>query len=124
MSVIFWGVKFPLHSRSFKINNRMKYIHLTCVVLALLLPLVPALTNAFKGGYTMVRYPPIICNGSDAGANFYSLILPINIILGIGTNLLIVIFWKIHKVGTLWCVRCGHNYVYTCICTCKCEIAT
>ena len=101
MSVIFWGVKFPLHSRSFKKNNRMKYIHLTYVVLALLLPLVPVFMNAFKGGYTMGRNPPILCTGSDAGANFYSLVLPINIILGIGTNLLIVIFWKIHKVGTL-----------------------
>ena len=101
MSVIFWGVQFPLHSRSFKINNRMKYIHLTCVVLALLLPLVPALTNAFKGGYTMNQFPPILCMGTNADATFYSLVLPIDIMLGIGTALLVITFGKIHKVGCL-----------------------
>ena len=101
VSVIFWGVQFPLHSRSFKINNRMKYIHLTCIVLAFLLPLVPALTNAFKGGYTMNRFPPILCVGTNVDATFYSLVLPIDIMLGIGTALLVITFWKIHKVGCL-----------------------
>ena len=100
VSVIFWGVQFPIHSKIFNNAHGTKYIHLTCVVLALLLPLVPVFTNAFKGGYTMGRFPPILCIGSDACATFYSLVLPVDIILGIGTNLLIVIFWKIHKVGT------------------------
>ena len=99
VSVIFWGVQFPLHSKSFRISHGTKYIHLTCVVLALVLPLVPVLANKFKGGYTMGRFPPILCVGADAGATFYSLVLPIDIILGVGSNLLIIIFWKIHKVG-------------------------
>ena len=99
MSVIFWGVQFPLHSQSFRMAHGTKYIHLTCVVLALVLPLVPVLTNKFKGGYTMGRFPPILCFGRDADATFYSLVLPLDIILGVGSNLLLFIFRKIHKVG-------------------------
>ena len=96
MSLIFWGVQFPIHSKSFRMAHGTKYIHLTCVVLALVLPLVPVLANKFKGGYTMGQFPPILCGGTDADATFYSLVLPIDIILGVG---LIIIFWKIHKVG-------------------------
>ena len=99
MSVIFWGVQFPLHSQSFRMAHGTKYIHLTCVVLALVLPLVPVLANEFKGGYTMSRFPPILCIGTNADATLYSLVLPLDIILGVGLNLLIIIFWKIHKVG-------------------------
>ena len=102
MSLIFWGVQFPLHSKSFRMAHSTKYIHLTCVVFALVLPIVPVLANEFKGGYIIYRFPPILCVGTDADATFYSLVLPLDIILGVGSNLLIIIFWKIHKVGQVF----------------------
>ena len=99
MSVLFYGIQFPFHSRSFK--ARTKYIHVIMVVIALLLPLVPAIICGVIGGYTMTDFPPILCVGSDADATFYSLVLPIIIILGTGTSLLVIMFWKIHMVHKL-----------------------
>ena len=97
VSVLFYGIQFPFHSRSFKV--RTKYIHVIMVVVALLLPL-GACNNlwSYIGGYTMTVFPPILCTGSDADATFYSLLLSIIIILGTGTRLLVIMFWKIHMV--------------------------
>ena len=101
VSVLFYGIQFPFHSRSFKAAHRTKYIHVIMVVIALLLPLVPAIVCGVIGEYTMTDFPPILCVGSDADATFYSLVLPIIIILGTGTSLLVIMFWKIHMVHKL-----------------------
>jgi len=69
-----------------------------CVILALVLPLIPVITAASKGGFTMTRFPTFLCTGRDSDATFYTLVLPIVIILGIGTTVLVFVFWKIHKV--------------------------
>ena len=98
MCALFWKVQFPLHSRSYEKARRIKYIHLICVILALVLPLVPVITVASKGGFTITRYPTFLCTGSDADATYYTIVLPIVIILGIGTTVLVLVFWKIHKV--------------------------
>ena len=100
VSALFYGVQFPFHSRSFKAANRTKYVHVIMVVIALILPLVPVISCAVIGGYTITSFPPILCTGSDADATFYSLVLPITIILGIGASLLVLIFWAVHKVKT------------------------
>ena len=101
MSALFWKVQFPLHSRSFETAHRTKYIHVIMVVLALLIPLIPVITSEIKGGYTMTRFPTILCTGSDKDVTFYTMVLPITIILGIGTSILVFIFWKIHTVRKL-----------------------
>ena len=98
VSALFWKVLFPLHSKSFETAHRTKYIHMIMVVLALLIPLIPVITSEVKGGYTMTRFPPFLCTGSDADATFYSLVLPITIILATGASILVFIFWKINKV--------------------------
>ena len=98
LSAVFYGVQFPFHSRSFKASNRSKYVHVIMVVIALLLPLVPVISCAVIGGYSMTSFPPIVCTGSDTDATYYSLVLPNIIILGIGASLLLLIFWAVHKV--------------------------
>ena len=100
VSALFWKVMFPIHSKVLQTARRTKYIHVVMVALALLLPLIPAITGEVVGGYTITRFPPILCTGSDADATFYSLVFPIIIIIGTGTNLLVIMFWKIHMVRT------------------------
>ena len=93
---------FPIQSKVYETARRTKYIQIVMVVLGLLLPLIPAITGEVIGGYTITRFPPILCTGSDADATFYSLLLPIIIIIGTGTSLLVIMFWKIHMVCTYY----------------------
>ena len=44
--------------------------------------------------------PPIFCLGTNVDTTFYSLILPIIVILMVGMIMLITIFWIIHRVST------------------------
>ena len=38
-----WGIVFPFHYRRFKTEGRIKYIHITSVILALVLPAISLL---------------------------------------------------------------------------------
>ncbi len=50
-------------------------------------------------GYSATTLPPILCTPSDEDAGFYSLILPICIIQAIGSSVLILSLWHIHRVS-------------------------
>ena len=98
---IFWGICFPFHSRSFEKAHRTKYIHITMVTVGLVLPALPVIVTFTTGdpsGFGLTRFPPIVCTGLQRNATFYSLVLPINILMAIGIPLLVIIFWIIQKV--------------------------
>ena len=95
---IYWKVQFPFHARYYDKTNQTRYIHIFCVVIALILPITAPVTLAIKGGYTFSRFPPVICVGRDIDANFYVVVLPSTLICAVGTTLLLVIFWKIRRV--------------------------
>lgn len=44
-----WGIVFPFHYRRFKVEGRIKYIHITSVILALALPAISALLHLIDG---------------------------------------------------------------------------
>ena len=110
---LFWKVKFPFHSRAFQMANHVKYIHITCVVIGVIFPLLPVVATmsqyahgkstaeVAKGGlgFGITRFPPLLCTGRHGDTTFYSLILPILTILMIGIPIVIIIFWIIHKVS-------------------------
>ena len=114
---LFWKIQFPFHSRSFEVTHRIKYIHIVCIIVGFLFPLVPIVTsmadfavdlkssNSSQSfvdggmGFTITRFPPILCTGSDRDAVFYSVVFPINLALAIGCTLLICTLWTIHKVS-------------------------
>ena len=76
----------------------MKYFHIVCVVLALVLPSVTVFTSLMKGGFTITRFPPLVCSPKSLDTIFFTFVLPIDLIIGAGTTQLIVIVWKLHKV--------------------------
>ena len=103
---LFWGIQFPFHARSFKAANRLKYIHIAMVAVSLVLPTIPVIVAFTAGspstrGFGITRFPPITCTSLQRDPTFYSLVLPINILIGIGVPLVIIIFWTIHKVLAL-----------------------
>ena len=98
---IFWKVQFPFHSRYYDKMNRTLYVHIACVVVALLLPIYVPLTLYAKGGFTFARFPPIVCVGRNIDANFYTVIFPTTILYAVGTTMLLLIVWKVRRVSSL-----------------------
>ena len=97
---VFWAIKFPFHSRAFKASGRFRYIHIIIVIVALLLPGMPVVAAFATGGYVFPGEPHLVCLGRDRDATFYSLILPVSVIVAVGVSLLIIILWIIVKVYT------------------------
>ena len=59
------------------------------VLLALLVP---------DWGYVVTEFPPFICIPQNLKFVYCSVTLPLNILLAIGVSLLVLMFWKVHKV--------------------------
>lgn len=117
-SAVFWKIQFPIHA--LKMSHRIKYIHLSCVIVGLLFPLASIITTMadfaielktnvalqernitfLSGGlgYRQDRFPGLLCSGRNTRALYYSTILPINIMVLIGMTELILLFWTIHRV--------------------------
>ena len=93
-----WGIAFPFHYRRFQAEEKLKYIHITTVLIALLLPSVPALLH-LKEGYSVSNTPTTVCFGRSMAVTFFSLILPLSIILAITTSIFVIMFWIILKVN-------------------------
>ena len=122
--ITFWKAFFPFHSRSFEVSGRMKYVHAASLVIGMLFPFLPVVTSMVKFavdvqqktdnstsslqlflsgglGFSVSRFPPILCTASDPEAVFYTLVLPIDIILLVGCSFLLIIFWSIHRVSNI-----------------------
>ena len=92
-----WGIVFPFHYRRFKIEGRIKYIHASTVVLALVLPAVPALLHLING-YSISPGPIVNCLGRNVSITYFTTILPVSVLLAMATSVLVILFWKILKV--------------------------
>ena len=112
VAVLFWKIKFPFRARSLDQSNRTKYIHIACILISLFLPLLPILVTIVNNldeprlgtvGFTMTRFPPLLCTSIDSNATFYALVLPVIFIMDTGLALLIIMLWSIHKVCNIMC---------------------
>ena len=103
VAALFWGIRFPLQAKALATSNCQKYFHLVMVLLGLTLPIIPVIATLASGGFGLTRFPVILCTGKKGAATFYSLVLPIGILMQIGVSLLILIFWTIYKVTIIVC---------------------
>ena len=101
VTAMFWGLRFPFQAHNFKVTGKMKYLHITVVLLGLILPIIPVAVALGTGGFTLNRLPPIICSARSSDATFYAVALPVGFMLALGITLLILLFWTIYKVCTL-----------------------
>ena len=99
--LIFWGLYFPFHYQRFKASGHFKRVHITAVVLAIALPTIPAL-GPLHGGYHILQAP--FCTGLSPNIDFFVFVLPVCILSGIITTLMVLVFWSILKVYvySLW----------------------
>ena len=98
ISSLFWKIYFPMNTISLQSIRRTKHIHGICLIAALFLSLISPLASHLKGGFVIIDFPPFFCGGKDTDMTFYVHFLPISILLGVGTSLLVLIFWKLHMV--------------------------
>ena len=116
---LLWGVAYPFSYRQLKVSGNHRYAHIICVVLALVIPLLPALAH-LKDGYVNLAGNPHNCFGRNPSINHYMFILPLGTIVGISTYLLVIIFWiifKVHRYIALFVVQDDFMYMSGVLCT-------
>ena len=73
------------------------------VIVGLVLPTLPVILPFTTGdpnmrGFGLTEFPPTNCDSLQVALTFFSLPLPINLLLATGILLLIIVLWIIHKV--------------------------
>ena len=91
------SIYFPFFYRKIKREGASKYIHISTVVVALVLPIVPALLHLIDG-YSIAPSPVVICTSRNITITYYSLVLPVSVPFGTTITILILLFRKIFRV--------------------------
>lgn len=64
----------------------------------MLTPLPAVIYTLVKSKYIIAQFPPLLCLPSDSNIWYYSTILVLNVLVGIGVCMFVPMFWVIHKV--------------------------
>jgi hypothetical protein len=94
---LFWGVRFPFHYRKIRVSGKMRYIHITSFVSAVVIPLPGSLIQ-LKDGFINISNPPRFCVGCNTDLFFLSYTIPTTVFLAISCILMVFVFWTILKV--------------------------
>ncbi|XP_019850179.1 PREDICTED: uncharacterized protein LOC109580975 [Amphimedon queenslandica] len=98
---VFYKIMFPVFAKEHK--EKDKFIHIVLLILGILIPIpgvILALTvNKYKS-YTIFTFPSYVCVPRNPDLQYYALLLPLNVLLGIGLFCLVLIFWRLQKHRT------------------------
>ena len=94
---LFWGVYFPFSYRKLQMSGQLRYAHLASVLLALVVPLLPALLP-LKDGFLNTRNPTLVCLGRNSAYTYFLFVLPLSIMCCSIACFMILTFWKIFNV--------------------------
>ena len=92
-------VPIPLYRR-FKVEGRIKYIHITSVILALALPAISALLHLIDG-YSIgpgLIISNSVCGGRSRAITYFTTVLPLSVLSSMAMSVLVIMFWKLLKV--------------------------
>ena len=119
-AAFFWKIWHPLNARSWQVTNKIKYIHCGCCLLGVFIPMIPVISlmvgfaiqinssndelSFLSGGlgFSLARFPPLPCFGTNRDIAFYSIIIPTDVLLTAGITLTILVFWIVHRVSHLF----------------------
>ena len=94
-ATFFWGVIWPMHYSVTRNLGRIKYVHITAVVISFILPITAVLVVQLNGGFGMSMITPIICSVKEPEDMFHGRSLPLNLIGITGIILLVITGWRI-----------------------------
>ena len=82
-------------------SGKMKYVHLAIVAVTLLLPVSSILACHLSEGFGLSVLAYYKCDSRGVKDTFYAILVPLEVILVIGTSLLVYIIWSIANVVSL-----------------------
>ena len=94
---LFLGIQFPFWSRFMGEKKWKIRLHIVELISAIFLSGVAPTAFVSASEYILGRFPPLFALPSSEVA-FYTIMLPLSIILAVGVNLAFYSFWTIHKV--------------------------
>jgi len=95
VSIIFWGVVYPVNYQVTNNSGRMKYVHLTMVIVAATLPLILIGIYSMTGGFGPNLLLHYSCFPTNTTAAFYCFLIPLDIMVIICVVMLVIVFTKI-----------------------------
>ena len=95
---LFIKIAFPMWSRKLDRKQTKIILHVVEVGVALSLGTMAPILNVIFLKYQFGRFPPVLCIPSKE-VSFYTVCLPLCIMLAIGTILAVIMFWMLHKVS-------------------------
>ena len=104
---LFIKIVLPIWSRKLDRKRTKMVLHVTEVTGAFVLCGLAPIIFVSVSKYSFVQFPPIICLPSKE-VNFYTMCLPLCVMIGTGVILAIIMFWTLHKVSALF-----FSYSYT-----------
>lgn len=98
VTAMFTKLKWPLRSRRMALAGRCKYFHASCVLVSSVMPALPvAVVLGTSYGFGTFTFPPLFCFPTNREVTFYSVILPITVLMAIGSSLLLFTLWTIRQ---------------------------
>ena len=97
-------VKFPYKFRSLKKSTKPKYIHISCVIAVLVIPLICELIAVLHAAGSnnsvklVISTISLFCTPKNSKIVFYTSALPSLLLVECGIALFIMTIWLIHKV--------------------------
>ena len=91
------GIAFPFWSKRLEAKNWKIRLHVAEVVGSILLCALAPTIYVTVSDYKFGRFPPLLSLPTKTVV-FYTIILPLTVILVVGTNLFVLSLFKIHKV--------------------------
>lgn len=105
---LLWSIMFPFQYRRYEKENKLKYVHITTALLALLLPLVSSFV-ILAFGYARSYNHESICPGRNSDSIYAGVTLPMSIMGAVSSSILVVVFWAIFKVSLEFNPRTVNN---------------
>jgi len=105
--ITFWGVLFPFRYKLFKEAGHLQYLNHAMVIVGAILPCVPAFVN-LQYGYQFRTIRPLACEGANRDIFLYCYLIPVSVLTGVAVSMLILVFWKLFKVGSYSLIGLGH----------------
>ena len=111
---IMWSILFPFHFKNTARRGRAKYFLLVALAVGIVLPFIPFIAAQTTGGFTYGMIIPPLCSPVELAVTYYSLVLPISIMLVLGVSMMAVVLRTIMKVSIVLLFVVHYNYNLLC----------
>ena len=98
---LFMKIMFPIWSKKHDDKEKSVVLHVLELSGAIFISIIAPVTYSVQSEYIVSRFPPIFCAPSRIFL-FYTLCLPLCMICGGGSVLLIIVLWTLVKVSIIY----------------------